>query len=66
MTQTPRVIYRARGDATTGAQASALANVYRFLIHSSSKRGRLLDKSGSHDAILRNTKGGSHVDQRPG
>jgi hypothetical protein len=66
MIQTPRIDYRARGDATTESQASALANVYRFLIHSSSKRGRLLDKSGPRDAILQNTKGGSHVDQRPG
>jgi hypothetical protein len=46
MIQTPRIDYRARGDATTESQASALANVYRFLIHSSSKRGRHLDKSG--------------------
>jgi hypothetical protein len=60
------ISYSQRSDATSESELAALSNVYRFIIHSSSKRGRLLDKSGPHDAILRNTKGGSHVDQRPG
>jgi hypothetical protein len=40
------VIYRVRPDATPGAEISALANVYRFILNSAQKRGRLLDKSG--------------------
>jgi hypothetical protein len=60
------ISYTQHAATTSESEVAALSNVYRFLIHSSSKRGRLLDKSDPHDAILRNTKGGSHVDQRPG
>jgi hypothetical protein len=49
MTQTPRIVYRTRDDATPEAQASALAGIYRLVLDSAKKRGRLLDKSGPDD-----------------
>jgi hypothetical protein len=43
------IVYAQRPDATTEGEVAALANVYRFLINSQSRRGRLLDKSGPED-----------------
>jgi hypothetical protein len=61
----PRITYATRPDATHEAEIATLAAVYRIVL-SAKTRGRLLDKSGPHDAILRNSKGVSHVNQRPG
>jgi hypothetical protein len=54
MTQTPRIVYRARDDATPEAEVSALVACYRIVL-SANGRGRLLDKSGPDDA-----KGSQH------
>jgi hypothetical protein len=32
MTHTPRIVYRARDEATPEAEVSALANIYRFVL----------------------------------
>ena len=45
----PRITYTPHPDATPEAEASALANAYRFIFDSARKRGRLLDKSGPDD-----------------
>jgi len=46
----PSISYSARPDTTAESELSALANVYRLLLDSAKKRGRLLDKSGPDDA----------------
>ncbi len=46
----PAISYTARSDAAPETEASALANVYRLILDSAKKRGRLLDKSGPDDA----------------
>jgi hypothetical protein len=46
----PRINYAPRPDPTPEAESSALAAVYRLIIESARKRGRLLDKSGPEDA----------------
>jgi hypothetical protein len=48
MTQTPRIVYRARHDATLEAEHFRLAAVYRIVLRAE-KRGRLPDKSGDDD-----------------
>jgi hypothetical protein len=50
MTQTPRIVYRARDDATPEAQASALSNIYRLILGGAESRGRLPDKNAPDDA----------------
>jgi hypothetical protein len=49
MTETPRIVYRARDDATAQAEVSALAACYRIILDSQSKRDRQLDKDGPND-----------------
>jgi hypothetical protein len=49
MTQTPRIYYRARDDATPDTELSTLAACYRMILDSAKKRGRLLDKGGPDD-----------------
>jgi len=63
-----RITYSQCPDAKPEQERSVLAAVYKLCLERSHvrERGRLLDKSCPHDAILRNTKGGSHVEQRPG
>ena len=46
----PRIAYAARPNTTPEIELSALANVYRLILDSAQKRGRLLDKSGLDDA----------------
>lgn len=36
MTETPRIVYRARDDVTPEAERDALANVFRFILFESS------------------------------
>jgi hypothetical protein len=61
----PDITYTPRPDATAEAERNTLGAVYRVVLNAH-KRGNLSNKSDPHDATLRNTKGGSHVDQRPG
>jgi len=49
MTQTPPVGYRARDNAPPKAEISALANVYKLILDSAQKRGRLPVNSGPED-----------------
>jgi hypothetical protein len=49
MTQTPRIVYRARDNASPRAEVSALAACYRIILDSQSKRDRQLDKDGPND-----------------
>ena len=51
-----RIVYRARDDATPADEASALAQVYSYILqkHQDMQKGRLPDKSGPDSA-----KGGS-------
>jgi hypothetical protein len=44
-----RITYSQRPDSIQEAETSALANVYRLVLDSAKKRGRLLDKSGPDD-----------------
>jgi hypothetical protein len=42
-----------------------LANVYRHVLESANKNAAGVSSTNGDDAKLRNTKGGSYVDQRP-
>ena len=44
-----RISYSQHTDAEAEGEGAVLSNIYRFLIHSSSKRGRPLDKSSPDD-----------------
>jgi hypothetical protein len=44
------IAYTQRADVTSEDELNALVNVYRLIIESARKRGRLLDKSGPEDA----------------
>jgi hypothetical protein len=46
MTQTPRIVYRARDDATPEAEIATLAAVYSFVLRSSQAK----KKAGGSDA----------------
>ena len=45
----PRITYTSRSDTTAETELAALANVYRIILDSAKKRGRLLNKSGPED-----------------
>jgi len=52
MTQTPRIVYRARDDATPETELSALATVYRFILsksNASQKAVKPAPKLDGHD-----------------
>jgi hypothetical protein len=53
----PQITYTPRSDTTPEAEASALANVYRRILDSAKKRGRLPDKSGPEDVKGRSENG---------
>ena len=57
----PRITYAPCDDTSTAVEVAALSNIYHFIL-----RKKDAPASGPDEAILRNTKGGSHVDQRPG
>jgi hypothetical protein len=46
----PRVTYTPRPDATPEGELTSLASVYRLVLDSAKKRGRLPDKGGPEDA----------------
>ena len=57
----PRITYVPRDDTSTAVEVAALSIISHPIL-----RKKAAPASGPDDAILRNTKGGSHVDQRPG
>jgi hypothetical protein len=61
----PRIIYTSRPDATPEAELNVLANVYRFILDCHAKKIAAEPDSCNDAAIVRNTEGVSHVDQRP-
>jgi hypothetical protein len=58
-----RITYEPCTDTEPEADLSALANVYRFVLDCSA-RSPSPRQSRRDNAILRNTEGVSHVDQR--
>ena len=63
MTQTPRIVYRARDDATPEAEISTLANIYRLVLDSANKNAA--DVTSTNGTSVRNSEGVSDVGQRP-
>jgi hypothetical protein len=61
----PRIIYTSRPDATPEAELNVLANVYRFILDCHAKKIAAEPDSCNDAAIVRNTEGVSHVEQRP-
>ena len=60
-----RITYSQHPEATAEAEFTALANVYRLALDSAKKRGRLPDKNGRADAILRSAEEVGDVELRP-
>jgi hypothetical protein len=60
-----RIAYVQRPDATPEAELNVLANVYRFILDCHAKKIAAELDSCNDAAIVRNTEGVSHVDQRP-
>jgi hypothetical protein len=58
----PSISYAQHADITLQAELGALASVYRVILSSVEKRGRLLDKSGPDDGP--NVKGESANEYR--
>lgn len=65
MLRSPRITYTPRPDATPEAELSALASIYRFVLDCHAKKIAAEPDSCNDAAIVRNTEGVSHVDQRP-
>jgi hypothetical protein len=65
MTQTPRVVYRARDDATPEAETSALAAIYSFVIRSSQAKKKADGMTSANGSMLRDTKEVSDVERQP-
>ena len=65
MADSPPTIYTSRPDTTLEAELNVLANVYRFILDCHAKKIAAEPDSCNDAAIVRNTKGVSHVDQRP-
>ena len=62
-----QLVYTPHADATPEAELDTLAAVYRFILfdcHAKQKKAAEPD-SCNDAAILRNTEGVSHVEQRP-
>ena len=54
----PRIVYVSRSDSTREAQASALANVYRFALDSANRNAVAMTNTDGSDAMkgLRNDR----------
>ena len=65
MADSPPTIYTSRPDTTLEAELNVLANVYRFILDCHAKKIAAEPDSCNDAAIVRNTEGVSHVDQRP-
>ena len=61
----PSITYAPRSEATPEAELNVLANVYRFILDCHAKKIAAEPDSCNDIAIVRNTEGVSHVDQRP-
>ncbi len=62
----PRISYAPRPGTTLEAEGSALASVYRFVLACRAKKNAAgMTSTNGDDAIVRNTEGVNHVDQRP-
>jgi hypothetical protein len=61
----PRITYTSRPDATPEAELNVLANVYRFILDCHAKKIAAEPDSCDDAAMVRNTEGVSHVEQRP-
>jgi hypothetical protein len=61
----PCITYAPRSEATPEAELNVLANVYRFILDCHAKKMATEPDSCNDVAIVRNTEGVSHVDQRP-
>jgi hypothetical protein len=60
----PSVTYIPRPDATPEAELNVLANVYRFILDCHRNKTAAEPDSCDDAALVRNTKGVSHVEQR--
>jgi hypothetical protein len=60
-----RIIYIPRPDATPEAELDALAAAYRCILDCHAKKKAAESDSCNDAAIVRNTEGVSHVEQRP-
>jgi hypothetical protein len=56
MTQTPRIVYRARDDATPEAEISTLANIYRLVLDSANKNPADVTSTNGDDAERKESK----------
>ena len=61
----PSITYAPRSEATPEAELNVLANVYRFILDCHAKKMAAEPDSCNDAAIVRNTEGVSHVEQRP-
>jgi hypothetical protein len=63
----PGIVYTPRPDDATpeAAELNVLANVYRFILDCHAKKMAAEPDSCNDAAIVRNTEGVSHVEQRP-
>jgi hypothetical protein len=61
----PRITYTSRPDGTPEAELTVLANIYRFILDCHDKKMAAEPDSCNDLAIVRNTEGVSHVEQRP-
>jgi len=56
MTQTPRIVYRTRDDATPEAEISTLANIYRLVLDSAYKNAANVTSTNGDDAERKESK----------
>jgi hypothetical protein len=61
-----RIPYAQRTDATPAAELSALANIYRLVCDSASRKAAGVASTNGDGATVKNGKEVTHVDQRPG
>jgi hypothetical protein len=59
-----RIIYIPRPDATPKAELDALAAAYRFILDCHAKKKAAKSDRCNDAAIVKNTEGVSHVEQR--
>jgi hypothetical protein len=65
MSDALRIVYTSRPDATPETEVNVLANVFRFILDCHAKKMSAEPDSCNDAAIVRNTEGVGHVEQRP-
>jgi hypothetical protein len=65
MSDASHIIYIQHADMTAEKELNALAAVYRFILDCHAKKMAAEPDNCIKVAIVRNTEGVSHVDQRP-